>query len=411
MRMLFIADTIPFPPRNGLECVTAYLLSAFAACYNVDLLIINDEARRKQDFISRRGNVPKHLTVFKIEAQKRSLVQRLFDEVIGVRPAYFTLPSSSIDLVNLFKEGSYDCVWVGDVSCLGLIDILRDMQLIDHTKIAVGINESASVIYWESFKDMLRGRSNITLANILRGIRSPIIKHHEQRYLQQTDLIHVQTGVEKKRVINILRNATRLPIIVDAPNGADLRFASIDYDHTQNTVLLLENLSGARSKGARWFLKNVWPDVVMKNPEAQLLVAGYPPSRNDGFWRNLPPNTTMLGFVEDLVDFYSKGSVAVVTTTRGTGIINRVLDSLAAGLPIVASPEALSTIPNFRIGEHGISCNTKQDFVHAILNLLSNADLSRDYSKKGRTLALSHPTWTQSADKIIYAMNTLTDSH
>jgi glycosyltransferase involved in cell wall biosynthesis len=87
------------------------------------------------------------------------------------------------------------------------------------------------------------------------------------------------------------------------------------------------------------------------------------------------------GFIEDLGKSLAKATVAAYPLKSGSGMKNKVLDSLACGLPVVAYPEALS-------GHNGlpgaITCENPTTFAASIIKVLESEEIWTLLSKAGR---------------------------
>ena len=84
--------------------------------------------------------------------------------------------------------------------------------------------------------------------------------------------------------------------------------------------------------GARYFIERVLPRVRQQRPNAELLLAG-------GVCDAIAdaPGVVKLGFVPDLRDAFAAAGVFVNPVLAGTGINIKLLDAMAAGMPIVST--------------------------------------------------------------------------
>ncbi len=88
--------------------------------------------------------------------------------------------------------------------------------------------------------------------------------------------------------------------------------------------------------GLRWFVREVWPQVVAQVPGARLVVAG----------RGAPPEVlgwasatvAIVGEVPDAAAFWAGVQVAVVPVTSGSGVRLKVIEALATGVPVATTP-------------------------------------------------------------------------
>jgi O-antigen biosynthesis protein len=85
-----------------------------------------------------------------------------------------------------------------------------------------------------------------------------------------------------------------------------------------------------------WFARFVLPLIVEKLPDARLLVAGSDPPPRHAFAD--PANAIeWLGFVEDIQPLFATSAVFVCPIRSGSGIRVKLLESFAAGLPVIST--------------------------------------------------------------------------
>ena len=104
------------------------------------------------------------------------------------------------------------------------------------------------------------------------------------------------------------------------------------------------------SESIRWFLDAVWPTIEMRVPEAKLVIAGASPP--EWLVGRRSATTVVTGYIEDLDAVYRDSSLFVAPLIAGAGVKFKVLDAMASGLAVVATPIAAEGI----VEEAGESC-------------------------------------------------------
>ena len=99
-----------------------------------------------------------------------------------------------------------------------------------------------------------------------------------------------------------------------------------------------------------WFLARVWPRVLSEMAGATLIVAGANPPK--WLWQHRSSSVVVTGYVDDFDEIYRKASLFVAPLTLGSGIKFKVLDAMAYGLAVVATPIAAEGI----VEEAGRDC-------------------------------------------------------
>ena len=93
--------------------------------------------------------------------------------------------------------------------------------------------------------------------------------------------------------------------------------------------------------GLTWFLRECREPVLRAMPDFRLLLVGRgsdtPPLEAAAWGRHVEP----LGWVEDLDDVLLSAAGMVSPLRMGSGVKIKVLEALARGLPVVATPQGV----------------------------------------------------------------------
>ncbi len=187
-----------------------------------------------------------------------------------------------------------------------------------------------------------------------------------------------------------------LPIEVIS-NGIDLSF--FGYKDTQRdaaTLLFVGNYEYAPNVDAALRLAHdILPQVRAERPDARLLLVGNAP----------PPQVQALasdaievtGRVPDVRPYLSRATAFVCPLTLGAGLKNKVLEALAMGCPVVATPLSVDGIAV----EHNTSALVApvEGLAQETLRLLNDKILQRRLSIAGHQLIVSRYSWEQVATR------------
>lgn len=108
-------------------------------------------------------------------------------------------------------------------------------------------------------------------------------------------------------------------------------YSKYDY-HSQPTannhnILFLSGNNGYNQNGIRWFIKDVFPLIREKFKDAQLLIGGAI-CKTIKELRNIE-GVNLLGFVDELSDFYKQGDVAINPVFQGTGLKIKTFEAIS----------------------------------------------------------------------------------
>jgi len=410
MKILFVTNSIPFPARHGVELPLQNIIDILAETHNVDLLVLGATERDEKDYNERMANIPNSIgKVDYLKVKRKSRGWLILKELFGVSAMYYLDEYDEKELQNLFSNSQYDVAWVSPIGNLGLVSACRKAGLNIAEKIALGHNDTKVTLYFDGFKTMLKGRAGVEWKSISKGLRVPWIWLYERRYLRNADLIHLQTELETKRLRKVLpKSSGSTPKIMYASNGKKEILATVTYNGGGvPRVLFMTHLARARRKESYWFLHKVWPLIVAEVPSVELWLVGSPPEDGSDIEAWLPRNVKICGYVEDLASVFENVTVSVLPTSHGTGWINRVVDSLEAGVPIVGCSEPLATISGLQIGVHALKGDNVEEFSNNVVRILKDKLLQNKVSKQAKVFSKSLPTWRQTVSQIDQALQEL----
>jgi glycosyltransferase involved in cell wall biosynthesis len=100
-----------------------------------------------------------------------------------------------------------------------------------------------------------------------------------------------------------------------------------------------------------WFTDAVWPAIHRRFPEWRLTLIGSNPAPAVRALER-EPNVEVTGTVPDVAPYYSDALAAIVPLRTGGGTRLKILEAMAAGVPVVSSPqgaEGLAVTPGENI--------------------------------------------------------------
>ena len=136
------------------------------------------------------------------------------------------------------------------------------------------------------------------------------------------------------------------------------------------------------------------PALVNSNPEAQFLIAGA------GMPEFADANVRSIGFVSDLRLALRAADIAIVPLVSGAGVKLKMLDYLAAGLPVVATEKGVQGIDARNREEALIVRSVDDEFIRSLVSLLEHRGERERIGSNARQLAKAKHDWGKIGDHL-----------
>ena len=146
-------------------------------------------------------------------------------------------------------------------------------------------------------------------------------------------------------------------------------------------ILFLSGKSALNVNGINYFLTKVFPLVLEKEPDAELIIGG---SICDVLPESDNRNVKIVGRVASEESFYGMGDIAINPIYQGTGLKIKTFEALSYGKVTVVHPHSAEGV--YKPQEAPIFMgSTPQDFAVHLIKALSDIEMRKIYSHKSVT--------------------------
>lgn len=184
------------------------------------------------------------------------------------------------------------------------------------------------------------------------------------------------------------------------PNGVDSGyFAPGAEAYDADTISFIGRMDYYPNQECMFdFCRNTFPIVRAQRPNAKLLIVGADPSKAV---RELErqPGVTVTGSVPDVRPHLLKSAVMVAPLNIARGTQNKILESMAAGVPVVTSRVAAGGV-DATDGQHFVVADTPAGCAQALLKIMSDPSERARLSIAGRERMLSNHAWDRSMRRL-----------
>lgn len=228
------------------------------------------------------------------------------------------------------------------------------------------------------------------LAGRFARAQAPRVRRLETALVSRADGISCVSPRDARQLEEL--GARTPPLVV--PNGVDLdRYRFRTEAPRDEIVFFVGDLTWPpNADGLRWFEREIWPRIRAERPAArvEVLGRGAPASSDDRF--------RYLGEGGDTRPHWTRAAVSIVPLRAGGGTRLKILESAAAGVPVVST----------RLGAEGLSLSDGAEillrddppaFAAAVSTLLSNPELGRRQATAARRRVEESYGWEAIGDR------------
>jgi glycosyltransferase involved in cell wall biosynthesis len=191
----------------------------------------------------------------------------------------------------------------------------------------------------------------------------------------------------------------RLPqhSVIITPKAAEPQVCT--NEPAPDRVLFVGGINHFNREGIQWFLAEVWPLVMAKNPRAQLHVCG----GISGVVSNAPAGVVRRGRVPNLAVEYAEASAVIVPLLHGTGVKIKLVEAASYGKAIVTTPVGLQGLGFLRSAV--VEAALPADFADGVVALLVDPLLRQKLSQNILSQVTKHLSREGSYGPVCHALS------
>lgn len=140
-----------------------------------------------------------------------------------------------------------------------------------------------------------------------------------------------------------------------------------------------------------WFSRNVWAELAERRPDLDFVIVGRSPSAEILALRS--DRVRVTGTVDDVRPFYESALAAIVPLRVGSGTRLKVLEAMAAGVPVVSTRlgvEGIALEPEV----HFLAADSAREMLEAIRRLADSPEIGHRLSVVAREFVIRNHDWT-----------------
>ncbi len=385
--VLIITGALPYPLVTGAKIRTFNLLKALASQFDIELLTVisTPEAKTYLQEFSRIGIVTHH--IIRPEAENRFFKIRDAFLSLVLRDPYlirhYTYRTYRKRLDALLAERNYDVIHCDSISMTGNLRGLDQRRLIltEHNleqNIWAGYTEHAAGFFKKLFYRNQYSKVK-KLEESLDEIYGQVVtvSENDKKLLSQSfpeeNITVVENGVDPAAYVNESPIEKRSGVIFTG---------SLDWH---------PNIDGLF-----WYADEIHPALTAAMPPCQTTIVGRKPARALIDIIQGKDGVKVYPDVPEIQPYLNAARVMMVPLRIGGGSRLKILEAMAAGLPVVSTTKGAEGLA-VTDGENIIIEDNPHRFAEALVKVVQDDELYLKLSRQGRALIEDRYSWEQVA--------------
>ncbi len=384
LRVLSIASACPAPPVGGTRILIHQQLQAIAAHHDVDSVMVDCPSEVDCDLSSlphcrsaRLIAIPEPEREF--DARMKLWLTARSRAPFFVYQRYSQEAQRVVD--QLTAKHSYDLIIAEDNEAGLYVRRAHPGRklLSKHSILSIQRRQLAQL-------------QTSSVARTRDRLYSRMLASYERREAVRFDMIKLPTQADLRHWREIVGAS---PTGFAVTNGVDTDYFRYTSRHgSVDRLLFTANFSGVQNIDAALRLADAIHPLVMNQlaPMPLFLVGKSPPN---SLRQRASANVVVTGTVADVRPYYAGKPIAVLPLKIASGIINKVLEPMAMGVPVVATRIAVEGLDTDTPARLCMIADTPEEFVAAIVALCRDDDLYQRLAIAARDYVSRHHSWPE----------------
>jgi polysaccharide biosynthesis protein PslH len=395
MQILFFSPRYSWPPNTGSGLRDYHLareLAKKASVTFVGLSSDNDKPELSTETARwlRLQNEIFERTIL-IRIQPTYTAGKLVRGIIGppVTVLNYFDESASVELQRLMSETNFDSVQIEGVHLIKYLPFIRGSRF--HPPVLCDWHNIESQImsrYGEYCENWLRRLYALRTARLLENTELTLLSECDAHTsVSQVDRLKLERRAPSARIF-VIENG------VDAESYANAfdEVSQNRLDSVRNTLVFVGSMNyHANIDAVSYFVREVWPEIQVQAPALSFWIVG---SRPTAAVRALSDirGVNVTGTVPDVRPYYRKALAAVVPLRVGGGSRLKILEAMAAGVPVVSTTmgvEGLRVIPGVTVA----IADSPEEMSRTVIRLANSREIWRAFVVAGSELVKKGYDW------------------
>jgi glycosyltransferase involved in cell wall biosynthesis len=384
-RILIVASFLPYPPDSGARIRTWEIARRLKRDHEI---VFGVHVRREEDLarveeLRRQGF---GVVTGRVNRGWRAACAVVRELVSGGPPLFALRRSHELEtrLAKMHAEEPFDAIQVEHFELAryaGLIGGGGARAMVLHDVLSVAYARMARIersVFWKMW----------------RGYNAWRLRAYEKKLLREYGACIVMSEKDAAAIADCVE-AGRVHVFPNSVDCGAKRFLEEAGEGAPALLFVGLLMYPPNADAARWAMEEILPRVRERVPECRLWVVG------DGASEELRElararGAELAGRVEDVEPYYARCTVAVAPLRAGGGTRLKILEAMAFGRAVVATPLGCEGL-KVRDGEELLVAETSEEFARAVVRLLLDREERERLRWNARRLVEEAYDWDECA--------------
>jgi polysaccharide biosynthesis protein PslH len=396
IKILYFAQQQLWPINNGARLRNYQLARQLAAHASVTFVEMR-HAEKQEHLLPDDFGLASVVTLDKCRTYTPSTILRGLAGPTPVTMLNCWSPRSASQLTDVLRFRRFDTVQIEGVHLMEYLPIIQEAP-----------GSPAIVVDWHNIESELMWRYANTAANWLKKAAAKrtatLIERAEDRLLD-TCGIHTVTSERERQRLLARRPGANIQVI---PNGVDASYCSpkeiaqacrrTGQCDPKPTILFVGSMDyHSNIDAVRWFSRVAWPEIARNHPDLQFTIVGRDPAPSVRALASERIHIT--GTVQDVRPYYASAIAMVVPLRSGSGTRLKILEAMAAGVPVVSTRLGIEGI-DAEEDVHFLVADSGPEIAAAVSRLATSVETRIRLSAAARALIVSRYDWSIAGEQL-----------
>lgn len=392
MKILIITPRIPYPPYRG-DKLKIFNLSKILAKNNEVHIITFYRKNSDKKFIEPLDDLG-----IKVHLVKHTLLKSFVNAFLAIfkqipfQVAWYNSQKMQIELNKLEQKEKFDVAYfhlIRTAQYYPQKNNVTKLNVIDFTD-AVSLYLSRIYEREKNYFKKLFIKSELKRINVYEKI------------CEKFDMLFICSEIDKNF---LLKKGIKQKIEI-LNNGFDTDYFKGDQNnYDKKRIIFTGNMPYyANSDAAMYFAKEIFPLILKHDDEIKFFIVGqYPPLKIKQLANK---NIIVTGFVKDIKEQYLLSAVNVAPMRFGAGTLNKVIESIALGVPVVATSLAVAGLPK-ELERFVFVADTPTEFSKKVLEIMKNDKIRNEQMVEGKEVIKNLLSWNSIVQNFETRLNSI----